>query len=189
MNNQELVESLISEAGKLPLRSKPKLDALRRRAEMIIRNVFGDSSGYLDDLKEIDFSPKVASLASDGLFIEAWREGQAAVINLFTTMREELEVFGQDQAPKAESVSGSIPQHQALLSLLFQSIVSCYDLEELRTFCFNLGIRYDDLRGEGLTGKARELVLRIDRNKRIDDLITQLQADHPDSFLKMDWES
>jgi uncharacterized protein YggL (DUF469 family) len=35
------------------------------------------------------------------------------------------------------------------------------DLEEFRTLCFDLGVRYDALGGETLDGKARELVLRL----------------------------
>ena len=57
MNEIELTQSLIDEAKALPPRDNEKLDALRRRAEMVIRKVFGDSSKYLEDLVHINFFP------------------------------------------------------------------------------------------------------------------------------------
>jgi hypothetical protein len=48
------------------------------------------------------------------------------------------------------------------LSHLHRFIIDRYDLEELRTLCFDkCGL--DDLRGEGKTAKARELILRLGR--------------------------
>jgi hypothetical protein len=59
-------------------------------------------------------------------------------------------------------------------------IVEHFDAEELRTVCFNLGIRYDDLRGEGHIAKARELVLWAERREMLDDLLNELQQSRPD---------
>jgi len=69
------------------------------------------------------------------------------------------------------------------LTHLHQSIVRHYNLEELRTLCFNLGINYDDLGGEGLSAKTRELVLRLGRNKRFDKLLTTLRQNRPEIAL------
>lgn len=49
------------------------------------------------------------------------------------------------------------------LSRLHQVLQARFDREELRTLCFDLGISYDDLRGEGRSAKARELVLYMSR--------------------------
>jgi hypothetical protein len=54
-----------------------------------------------------------------------------------------------------------------------------YDLEELRTLCFDLGIRYDDLGGEGIGAKARELVLLLGRCGRFDQLLIALRQSRP----------
>jgi hypothetical protein len=58
-------------------------------------------------------------------------------------------------------------------------IVEHFDAEELRTVCFNLGIRYDDLRGEGFIAKARELVLWVERREMLDELLRELQQCRP----------
>jgi tetratricopeptide (TPR) repeat protein len=42
--------------------------------------------------------------------------------------------------------------------------------EELRDLCFDLGVKYDDLPGEGAAAKARELVDYLERHCRIPDL-------------------
>ncbi|MBN1178297.1 MAG: caspase family protein [Anaerolineae bacterium] len=54
------------------------------------------------------------------------------------------------------------------------------DLEDFRTLCFDLGIRYDDLRGEGLAGKARELVLHLQQREALHLLVEWLRVERPD---------
>ncbi len=46
-----------------------------------------------------------------------------------------------------------------------------FNAGELRTLCFDLGIDYDDLPGEGKTDKARGLVSYLERRDRIPELI------------------
>ena len=43
--------------------------------------------------------------------------------------------------------------------LLRDLIVNSFDLNELREICFDLGINFDDLRGERISDKARELII------------------------------
>ncbi len=52
-----------------------------------------------------------------------------------------------------------------------QFLSTHFDTEELRTLCFDLGVEYDDLPGEGRAGKVRELVRYIERHERIYDLL------------------
>jgi hypothetical protein len=54
------------------------------------------------------------------------------------------------------------------------------DLEELRTLCFDLGVSYDSLRGEGLAGKARQLVLFLQKRKALPRLVEWLRRERPD---------
>lgn len=49
-------------------------------------------------------------------------------------------------------------------------ILQRFDQEELRTLCQDLGIDYDDLRGEGRTAKARELLALLKRRGRLEEL-------------------
>jgi predicted nucleotide-binding protein len=95
MNEIELIQSLIDEAKELPHRDNEKLDALRRRAEMVIRKVFGDSSKYLEDLVHINFFPTWSM--SKNSYNECWRSGKSEMLNLFTVMLEELELFSTPQ--------------------------------------------------------------------------------------------
>jgi predicted nucleotide-binding protein len=101
MNEIELVQSLIDMVNKLPHRDEEKLDALRRRAEMIIRKVFGDSSKYLKDLANIHFFP-MAYPADEHYYNERWVSGKSQMLNLFNTMLEELKLFGV--SPKVDRV-------------------------------------------------------------------------------------
>jgi hypothetical protein len=58
-------------------------------------------------------------------------------------------------------------------------IVAHYNLEELRTLCFKVGVDFDNLTGEGLSGRARELILTLERKERLADLFDRLRRDHP----------
>jgi formylglycine-generating enzyme required for sulfatase activity len=62
---------------------------------------------------------------------------------------------------------------------LRERIISCFDEEELRTLCFDLKVDYDDLRGEGRAGKARELVAYFERRRRIRELVAYCRRIRP----------
>jgi hypothetical protein len=57
------------------------------------------------------------------------------------------------------------------LTRLRENLTSYFNTEELRTLCFDLGIPYEDLGGEGRADRIRELVAYCDRHARTADLI------------------
>lgn len=54
-----------------------------------------------------------------------------------------------------------------------------FDLEELRTLCFELGVDFDNLRSEGKANKARELILLLKRNERLPELVDEISRAKP----------
>lgn len=66
------------------------------------------------------------------------------------------------------------------LSALHRRLTQTFNQEELRTLCFDLGIDYDDLPGEGKSGKARELVSYLSRAGRLPRLIEAARDLRPD---------
>jgi tetratricopeptide (TPR) repeat protein len=68
------------------------------------------------------------------------------------------------------------------LSVVHRFVVEHYGLEELRTLCFDLGANYDDLPGETLSGKARELILWAGRERQLEKLLAALRESRPDVF-------
>lgn len=62
------------------------------------------------------------------------------------------------------------PEHQHLIQIR-DLIHRYFNLEEFRTLCFDLGISYDDLGGEGLKVRIQELVALCDRTGRLDHLL------------------
>jgi len=104
MNKIELIQSLIDELNELPNRNEEKLDKLQKRAEMIVRKVFGESSIYLKQSEKISFYPMVYVLSLDSTtdekyYNESWNSGKKQMLNLFNTMLEELNSF--DESLKA----------------------------------------------------------------------------------------
>ncbi len=72
---------------------------------------------------------------------------------------------------------------QARLAPLRRALVAHFDLEELRTLCFDLGVDYDALPGQGKVNKARDLLLHLDRRARIPDLVSLANRLRP----HLDW--
>jgi len=101
----QIIKNLINDLNELPHRDRIKLDAFLRRADMIIRNVFGDSSKYLKDFNEIGFFPIYGDL-----FDECWTSGKSSMLNLLKTMIEDIELF--DNSIKG----GGVPKINAKLS-------------------------------------------------------------------------
>jgi predicted nucleotide-binding protein len=94
----KLIQSLIIQFRELPHRDEGRLDALRRRARMIITKVCGDSSTYLEDVNKIRFYPMVAP-TTEAFKDERWASGQREMINLLTTIEEDLTISNSECVP------------------------------------------------------------------------------------------
>ena len=99
-----LLQTLQDALSKLPDRDYTKLDALLRRAKMIIGKLFGPSSPYLSDIAAIRFQPS-APPPQTGLYrpttveeerldearwAQSWNSGKAKLANLVNTAFEDL---------------------------------------------------------------------------------------------------
>lgn len=76
------------------------------------------------------------------------------------------------------SPSGSLPDIHSQAVRLHWLICQSFNLEELRTLCFELKVTYDDLGGEGLSAKTRELILHLQRHHGTLEEIASYVADH-----------
>ena len=149
------IDKLLVQLNDLPHRNKEALDALYKRSAMIIRNVFGDKSHYLDELSDIDFYPAVVpseNIARD----MRWKSGTAELRNLYQTMLEELETFGDGQLEAARPVSPQAgPPEEYDLAFSFASEDREY-VESIKAACDTLGLTtyYDKDRKINQWGKS-----------------------------------
>ena len=60
------------------------------------------------------------------------------------------------------------------LSGIHHFLVQHYDLDELHTLCFELGVNFDDLAGATLSAKTRELILWAGRQRKLDQLLVAM---------------
>jgi predicted nucleotide-binding protein len=88
----ELIGSLIEDLETLQYRDRSQLDAIRRKAEMLIRNFFGENSKYLQDIRKIGFYPWGDNTSED-IKRQVWSSGSSEMMNLFNWMREEVLLF------------------------------------------------------------------------------------------------
>jgi predicted nucleotide-binding protein len=106
ISSDELLADLLEQLKTVPFRDNEKLDALRKRAEMIIRNIFGADSKYLSDIGRISFHPMVYP-ADQEYVRSSWMSGIAEFGNLLSTMREELQLFGIHNSPTTDTTERS----------------------------------------------------------------------------------
>lgn len=103
INKLELIDDIIKETESLEYGDNKTLDLLKKRGEMITRNVFGETSKYLSDINNLRFHPMMYP-TTNTFERSAWDSGKSSMINLFNTMREELMLFGvQNQEKHQES--------------------------------------------------------------------------------------
>lgn len=69
------------------------------------------------------------------------------------------------------------PTGQLYLSDLHGKLSSYFNLEEIRTICFGMGVDYDSLPGEGKAAKARELIYELARKGRLQELVDRLRIE------------
>lgn len=82
-------------------------------------------------------------------------------------------VLSQRGTPKVESTDYSFSFDKNILFVLKE----CYNLSELNELCFNLGIDIEDLRGDGRSEKAVELIKYCKRRNKLQTLIAQINQD------------
>ncbi len=90
-------------------------------------------------------------------------------VNLGGRARKRKAPAGDAQKP------GPTPDQTAA----FDSLRSQFNLEELETICWELGITFDDLPARTLTGKARQLVERAVALNALDKLIDIVRRERP----------
>ena len=69
------------------------------------------------------------------------------------------------------------------LADLRQKLADYFDDGELKSLCFDLGVAYDELPGEGKANKARELVAFMERRDRMSELVAECARQRP----KVSW--
>ena len=94
----------------------------------------------------------------------------------------------------ATNPSSEFSQREHLFSVqLRQLLVNHFSLEELKTLCFEINFTYDELGGEGINAKARELVSALQRQNQIPTLATAALKKRPNiawpSLVPPDTES
>jgi hypothetical protein len=69
---------------------------------------------------------------------------------------------------------------------LFKLIKNAFNLDEVKTLCFQIGIDYEILPGEGKHGKIREFIIYCVKRQRISGLLTLLQDERPELNPSLD---
>ena len=124
----------------------------------------------LDELPftDIELSEAARRLLNYGLLV---RRGEGFRINGSITsfwIRQHAGKIVLNGRTGATDILQSDPNDPAAVR---QALVNYFDLEELRTLCFDLGVDFDELKGSGKVAKARELVQHWQRHGNLDQLV------------------
>ena len=95
MDNIELFQKVKHEFEELTYDNHNKLDRLNRQLTMLIKNIHGSNSSYLDELMNISYI-SISLDSSRDEDINCWESGKNSAINLIDTIIEELELFPKE---------------------------------------------------------------------------------------------
>jgi len=96
MNKIELFQKVKLEFEELTYDDDSKLDRLTRQLNMLIKNIHGSNSSYLDELMNISYYSFSFENSRDE-DIAYWKSGKESAINLIDTIIEELSLFPSDE--------------------------------------------------------------------------------------------
>ena len=77
------------------------------------------------------------------------------------------------------------PEKIARLKAMRDCIVQHFSMGEFRTMCFDLGVSFDDLEGDTLEDKSRELVLFLNRVGRCPELVLYCREKRPNAKIML----
>jgi len=105
-------------------------------------------------------------------------------------LQEALVSKDYERAPATLDPTDAIKPKKEQLTNLRQILVERFSNGEIQDLCFDLGVRYDDLPGQGLNDKARELIAYLERHSRILELVRKGEQIRPDiRWLQAFWEN
>lgn len=70
-------------------------------------------------------------------------------------------------------------KHRDLAINIHKGITQCFSLDELALLCFDLGISHDDIAGDTVNTKAREIIEYFSRQDRLDELVDYCNLKRP----------
>ena len=103
-------------------------------------------------------------------------------LDLVRLLRDRLgypHYFNQLNAVINQFTDPDLSNNTTALATLRRNIEAYFNLEELEDLTFELGIRYENIAGETLRTKTRELVIYCDRNGLVESLLTTLEQQRP----------
>ncbi len=94
--------------------------------------------------------------------------------NLYALSSSKTWQVGEKELPTSvraiDTDAKEIALRQDSLTELRETLTKRFDKSEFRTLCFDLGVDYDDLPGEGKSAKVRELIRYLEYRNRIPEL-------------------
>jgi hypothetical protein len=91
VESRERLKSLRDDFAKLQYGDENELHRLATRGDMLIKRVFGESSGYVGDFMNTSFFSGVHDV-EDSYERSIWERGRNETLNLLETMLEDLEL-------------------------------------------------------------------------------------------------
>jgi outer membrane protein assembly factor BamB/tetratricopeptide (TPR) repeat protein len=119
---------------------------------------------------------EVEYLRPDKTVVTRQIRGQVSVRRPETPATPVVSLLDMAETPAGDSTRPVLRDERLRL---YNLLTQHFDEEELRTLCFSLSVNYDDLRAAGRAGKARELVIYLERRGRLDELMLLCQQERP----------
>jgi hypothetical protein len=150
----------------------------REAAQNWFKAAYFQVKGFFFLSEDVDGLEILKGLAADFEFHKLESEIETVIQDVQQKQQEYRSKLNLFERQPRDSVV--VPSVSKSAGELHQLLVSSFNEEELRTLCLYLGVDYDILSGEGKEGKARELVLYLDRRDQLFELTETGQRMRPD---------
>lgn len=154
---------------------------IRQDILTLLDNIVEESQ---DKFRQISSAQKSELIASDNREDDAKRKNQRiieALLDLINTIDSEFEIpkkslLGIESPDFKQQSTESKPDMIQLKQILEER----FNISEVKTLCFHLGIPYEDFPGETLSDKAREILLYFHRRNNLRLLTNKIHELRPD---------
>jgi hypothetical protein len=121
MEEIEILEDLFESAKKATYDNKDEFGILEKRTEMLVRKIFGDESHYLEDLKNIRYSPMIFTLEGPTDWRSPFESGLKQFRTLIQVMIEDAKL-SSNYSDKETKQSIAKPSQEKVVKETYKEI-------------------------------------------------------------------
>ena len=149
----------------------------RRDTLVAVSYVFGNDAPHYKEFDELRFYPMFVD-SNEQYLAAAFEHARLQAKALLNSMVREIEEYW-DGDPSFELPPTMTPPSSFDRVKLLKDMAATFNISDVEVICFDLGIDYDDLKGEEKSAKMRSLILLCESHGTTGQLLELCKAKRP----------